>query len=80
MITQNLKVAAALCCRVAIVLMGENHYCLNSQSLLGYHVQTLRHLEIMNYKVVVVPHFEWYSMALAGDAAKRSYLAKRIFG
>ena len=62
-----------------MLIMPENKYCYNSQWLLGFQQQKQRHLEIMNYKVVLIPHYEWYSMSMADFRSKADYLAKKLF-
>ena len=69
-----------LCCaRVAVIVRRENHYCTNSRQLLGRHQVECRHLELMGYTVVEVPHFIWYSMAHATQEDKMHYLRDQIF-
>uniref|UniRef100_A0A0P4WJ92 RAP domain-containing protein n=1 Tax=Scylla olivacea TaxID=85551 RepID=A0A0P4WJ92_SCYOL len=65
--------------RVAVILRRENHYCTNSRQLLGRHQVECRHLELMGYTVVEVPHFIWYSMAHATQEDKMQYLKDQIF-
>ncbi|MPC23683.1 FAST kinase domain-containing protein 1, mitochondrial [Portunus trituberculatus] len=65
--------------RVAVMLRRENHYCINSRQLQGRHQVECRHLELMGYTVVEVPHFIWYSMAHATQEDKMQYLKDLIF-
>lgn len=65
--------------RVAVVLRRENHYCTNHRQLLGRHQVECRHLELLGYTVVEVPHFLWYSMAHATYEDKVQYLREQIF-
>ncbi|GAB1602401.1 FAST kinase domain-containing protein 1, mitochondrial-like [Argonauta hians] len=65
--------------RVAISLQLEKYFSSNSRHLLGHNQMNQRHLEILGYKTVEIPHYEWNSMALSNWAGKVEYLSKKIF-
>ncbi|KAK2153011.1 hypothetical protein LSH36_311g03012 [Paralvinella palmiformis] len=65
--------------RVAILLLDPSLYCLHSRRLAGAIQIQLRHLEILGYKTVVIPHFEWNSMGLADFDAQCDYIHDKIF-
>ncbi|XP_014662898.1 PREDICTED: FAST kinase domain-containing protein 1-like [Priapulus caudatus] len=65
--------------RLAICIHPPHSFCINVRVLLGGEVVRTRHLEIMGYKVVHIPHFEWNSMHLSDQAAKMNYLHNKIF-
>lgn len=65
--------------RVAILVLQENRFSLNSRHLLGPTQVLVRHIEILGYKTVMIPYYEWNSMALTEWAEKVKYLQKKIF-
>lgn len=65
--------------RIAVLLRKESNYCINSRQLLGRHQMEHRHLEVLGYTVVEVPHFMWYSMAHAAFEDKKEYLKNIIY-
>ncbi|XP_041376101.1 FAST kinase domain-containing protein 1, mitochondrial-like [Gigantopelta aegis] len=66
--------------RVAILVLFEKDFCLNSRHLKGDNFLRRRHLEIMGYKVVEIPHYTWNSMALSDWTGKTNYLRDQILG
>ncbi|XP_029636426.1 FAST kinase domain-containing protein 1, mitochondrial [Octopus sinensis] len=65
--------------RVAICIQLEKYFSVNSRNLLGSHQMKQRQLEILGYKTVEIPFFEWNSMALSDWPEKVEYLSKKIF-
>ncbi|KAM8856905.1 FAST kinase domain-containing protein 1, mitochondrial [Synchiropus picturatus] len=65
--------------RVAIDFMDSRSFCKNSHHIKGDALMRRRHLEILGYKVVQIPHFEWNSMELSTKEAWEDYLKKKIF-
>ncbi|XP_076041019.1 FAST kinase domain-containing protein 1, mitochondrial-like [Oratosquilla oratoria] len=65
--------------RFAVLLRDESSYCINKRQLMGCHQLERRHLEILGYSVIEIPHFKWYSMANANFQDKLSYLRNAIF-
>lgn len=65
--------------RLAIMLLGPQDFCTNEDHLLGETATKLRHLEILGYTVVKVPHHEFTNVGMDPDA-KREYLQKKVFG
>lgn len=39
-----------------------------------------RHLEILGYRVIQIPYFEWNSMAMSTKDARMDYLREHLFG
>lgn len=66
--------------RVAVNFLDSKSFCKNSHHLRGNALMTKRHLEILGYLVVQVPHFEWNSMELSTPNAWKEYLKKNLFG
>ncbi|KAL3056231.1 hypothetical protein OYC64_018842 [Pagothenia borchgrevinki] len=66
--------------RVAVNFLDSKSFCKNSHHLRGNALMTKRHLEILGYRVVQVPHFEWNSMELSTPNAWKEYLKKNLFG
>ncbi|MEQ2250501.1 hypothetical protein ILYODFUR_001588 [Ilyodon furcidens] len=66
--------------RVAIDFLDSKFFCKNSRHMKGEALMRRRHLEILGYRVVQIPHFEWNSMELSTHHAWKEYLRKKILG
>ncbi|NXA77205.1 FAKD1 protein, partial [Thryothorus ludovicianus] len=51
-----------------------------SRHLKGEPVVKKRHLEMLGYRVVQIPHFEWNSMALSTKGEQLEYLRQQLYG
>ncbi|GAA6231208.1 FAST kinase domain-containing protein 1, mitochondrial [Lates japonicus] len=65
--------------RVAVNFLDSKSFCKNSHHMKGEVLMKKRHLEILGYRVVQIPHFEWNSMELSTPDAWKEYLKKKIF-
>ncbi|XP_034429763.1 FAST kinase domain-containing protein 1, mitochondrial [Hippoglossus hippoglossus] len=65
--------------RVAVNFLDSRCFCKNSHHMKGEALMRKRHLEILGYRVVQIPHFEWNSMELSTQDAWKEYLKKKIF-
>uniref|UniRef100_A0A668AY29 FAST kinase domains 1 n=1 Tax=Myripristis murdjan TaxID=586833 RepID=A0A668AY29_9TELE len=65
--------------RVAVDFLDSKSFCKNSHHIKGEAMMRKRHLEILGYRVVQIPHFEWNSMELSTQDAWKEYLKKKIF-
>ncbi|KAL2080977.1 hypothetical protein ACEWY4_022830 [Coilia grayii] len=65
--------------RIAVDFLGPKSFCKNSRQPKGEVLMRRRHLEILGYRVIQIPHFEWNSMELSTPDAWKQYLRKRIF-
>ncbi|XP_077473184.1 FAST kinase domain-containing protein 1, mitochondrial isoform X2 [Stigmatopora argus] len=65
--------------RVAINFLDSKSFCKNSHHIKGEVLMKKRHLEILGYRVIQIPHFEWNSMELSTLDAWKEYLKKKIF-
>ncbi|CAB1346648.1 unnamed protein product [Coregonus sp. 'balchen'] len=65
--------------RVAVDFLDSKSFCKNSRHMKGEAMMRKRHLEILGYHVVQIPHFEWNSMELSTQDAWKEYLRKKIF-
>ncbi|XP_052005108.1 FAST kinase domain-containing protein 1, mitochondrial [Xyrauchen texanus] len=65
--------------RVALDFLDSKSFCKNSRHMKGEAMMRKRHLEILGYHVLQIPHFEWNSMELSTQDALREYLRKKIF-
>ncbi|KAG7227556.1 hypothetical protein INR49_005371 [Caranx melampygus] len=65
--------------RVAVEFLDSKCFCKNSHHMKGETLMRKRHLEILGYRVVQIPHFEWNSMELSTHDAWKEYLKKKIF-
>uniref|UniRef100_A0A3Q2TVY4 FAST kinase domains 1 n=1 Tax=Fundulus heteroclitus TaxID=8078 RepID=A0A3Q2TVY4_FUNHE len=66
--------------RIAIDFLDSKFFCKNSHHMKGETLMRKRHLEILGYRVVQIPHFEWNSMELSTPQAWKEYLRKKIMG
>ncbi|XP_078117967.1 FAST kinase domain-containing protein 1, mitochondrial isoform X2 [Sander vitreus] len=65
--------------RVAVNFLDSKSFCKNSHHMKGEALMRKRHLEILGYSVVQIPHFEWNSMELSTPDAWKDYLKKNLF-
>ncbi|XP_043931427.1 FAST kinase domain-containing protein 1, mitochondrial [Protopterus annectens] len=65
--------------RTAIEFLDSKSFCRNLHHPKGEAVMKKRHLEILGYRVIQIPHFEWNSMELSTKDAWMEYLRKKIF-
>ncbi|XP_038645372.1 FAST kinase domain-containing protein 1, mitochondrial isoform X3 [Scyliorhinus canicula] len=65
--------------RVVVEFLDSKAFCKNSHHIKGETVMKKRHLEILGYHVVQIPHFEWNSMELSTKDAWVEYLKQKIF-
>ncbi|XP_023142147.1 FAST kinase domain-containing protein 1, mitochondrial [Amphiprion ocellaris] len=65
--------------RVAVDFLDSRSFCKNSHHMKGEALMRKRHLEILGYRVIQIPHFEWNSMELSTHDAWKGYLKKKIF-
>ncbi|CAH6788540.1 FAST kinase domain-containing protein 1, mitochondrial [Phodopus roborovskii] len=66
--------------RIALEFLDVRAFCSNIPHLKGKSAMKKRHLEILGYRVIQVPYFEWNSMALSTEDARMDYLREHIFG
>lgn len=66
--------------RIAVDFLDSKSFCKNSRHMKGEALMRKRHLEILGYCVVQIPHFEWNSMELSTKDAWKDYLKKKILG
>ncbi|XP_048050572.1 FAST kinase domain-containing protein 1, mitochondrial [Megalobrama amblycephala] len=65
--------------RIALDFLDSKSFCKNSRHMKGEAMMKKRHLEILGYHVLQIPHFEWNSMELSTEDAWKEYLRKKIF-
>nr|KAF6450135.1 FAST kinase domains 1 [Molossus molossus] len=66
--------------RIALEFLDLRAFCRNIPHLKGKSAMKKRHLEILGYRVIQIPHFEWNSMTMSTKDARMDYLRERIFG
>ncbi|XP_069877497.1 FAST kinase domain-containing protein 1, mitochondrial isoform X1 [Dipodomys merriami] len=66
--------------RIAFEFLDSRAFCRNLPHLKGKSAMKKRHLEILGYHVIQIPHFEWNSMAMSKKDARIRYLREHIFG
>ncbi|XP_053265077.1 FAST kinase domain-containing protein 1, mitochondrial [Podarcis raffonei] len=65
--------------RIAVDFLDSKAFCKNLNHLKGETAMKKRHLEILGYHVVQIPHFEWNSMELSSKGAWMEYLKNKIY-
>ncbi|XP_068101666.1 FAST kinase domain-containing protein 1, mitochondrial-like [Hyperolius riggenbachi] len=65
--------------RYVVIFLSCTEFCRNSTHLKGYLAVKKRHLEMLGYHVIEIPHYEWYSDTLGTKDAWTNYLRKKIF-
>ncbi|XP_035532672.1 FAST kinase domain-containing protein 5, mitochondrial [Morone saxatilis] len=65
--------------KLAIQVSSRNHYCCNSQRLLGLHAMKRRQLKLAGYRVVELSHQEWFPMLRKSRAEKQAYLHYKVY-
>ncbi|XP_038078184.1 FAST kinase domain-containing protein 1, mitochondrial-like isoform X1 [Patiria miniata] len=65
--------------RVAIDFLSSSLFCINSRRTLGMVALKRRHMELMGYRYVQIPHFVWSSQALTEREERTEYLRQLIF-
>lgn len=65
--------------KVAVQISNRNHFCSQSQQLLGLHVMKRRHLKMAGYRVVELSPNEWTPMLRKSKAEKLGYLHCKIY-
>ncbi|KAM4859276.1 FAST kinase domain-containing protein 1, mitochondrial isoform 2-T2 [Thomomys bottae] len=66
--------------RIAFEFLDSRAFCKNIPHIKGKSAMKKRHLEILGYHVIQIPHFEWNSMAMSKKEARIKYLREHIFG
>ncbi|NXY86957.1 FAKD1 protein, partial [Alcedo cyanopectus] len=66
--------------RIALEFLDSKVFCRDSHHLKGEPAVKKRHLEMLGYQVIQIPHFEWNSMALSTKGEQLEYLRKHLYG
>ncbi|NXW93051.1 FAKD1 protein, partial [Alopecoenas beccarii] len=66
--------------RIALEFLDSKAFSKDSRHLKGEPAVKKRHLEMLGYRVVQIPHFEWNSMVLSTKGEQVEYLKKHLFG
>ncbi|KAL0194429.1 hypothetical protein M9458_012725 [Cirrhinus mrigala] len=65
--------------RLAVQVTHRNHYCYRTEQLLGLHALKRRQLALAGYRVVELPHWEWFPLLRRSHAEKLAYMHCKIF-
>ncbi|XP_072300513.1 FAST kinase domain-containing protein 1, mitochondrial [Eucyclogobius newberryi] len=65
--------------RLVVDFLDSKSFCKNSRHMKGETLMRKRHLEMLGYCVIQIPHFEWNSMELSTQDSWKNYLKKKIF-
>ncbi|NXE58419.1 FAKD1 protein, partial [Calcarius ornatus] len=67
--------------RIALELLDSKAFSKDySRHLKGEPAVKKRHLEMLGYRVVQIPHFEWNSMVLSTRSEQLEYLRQQLYG
>ncbi|NXU47123.1 FAKD1 protein, partial [Turnix velox] len=66
--------------RIALEFLNSKAFSKNSCYLKGEPAVKKRHLEMLGYRVVQIPHFEWNSMVLSPQGEQLEYLRRNLYG
>ncbi|KAF1545678.1 FAST kinase domain-containing protein 1, mitochondrial, partial [Eudyptula albosignata] len=66
--------------RIALEFLDSKAFSKDSRHLKGEPALKKRHLEMLGYRVVQIPHFEWNSMVLSTKGEQLEYLRKHLYG
>ncbi|NXS70245.1 FAKD1 protein, partial [Pandion haliaetus] len=66
--------------RIALEFLDSKAFSKDSHHLKGESALKKRHLEMLGYRVVQIPHFEWNSMVLSTKGEQLEYLRTHLYG
>ncbi|NXG90250.1 FAKD1 protein, partial [Stercorarius parasiticus] len=66
--------------KIALEFLNSKAFSINSRHLKGEPAVKKRHLEMLGYRVIQIPHFEWNSMVLSAKGEQLEYLRKHLYG
>ncbi|XP_010072160.1 PREDICTED: FAST kinase domain-containing protein 1 [Pterocles gutturalis] len=66
--------------RIALEFLGSKAFSKDSHHLKGEPAVKKRHLEMLGYQVVQIPHFTWNSMVLSTKGEQLEYLRRCLYG
>ncbi|XP_009948836.1 PREDICTED: FAST kinase domain-containing protein 1 [Leptosomus discolor] len=66
--------------RIALEFLDSKAFSKDSRHLKGEPAVKKRHLEMLGYRVVQIPHFEWNSMVLSTEGEQLEYLRSHLYG
>ncbi|XP_009664160.2 FAST kinase domain-containing protein 1, mitochondrial [Struthio camelus] len=65
--------------RIALEFLDPKAFSKDSCHMKGESAVKKRHLEMLGYRVIQIPHFEWNSMVLSTKDAQLEYLKKHLY-
>uniref|UniRef100_A0A8B9T5U0 FAST kinase domains 1 n=1 Tax=Anas platyrhynchos TaxID=8839 RepID=A0A8B9T5U0_ANAPL len=65
--------------RIALELLDSKAFIKGSHHLKGEAAVKKRHLEMLGYRVIQIPHFEWNSMVLSTKGEQLEYLRRCLY-
>ncbi|NXJ79871.1 FAKD1 protein, partial [Trogon melanurus] len=66
--------------RIALEFLNSKAFSKYSRHLKGEPAMKKRHLEMLGYRVVQIPHFEWNSMVMSTKGEQLEYLRRHLYG
>ncbi|NXV41880.1 FAKD1 protein, partial [Uria aalge] len=66
--------------KIALEFLDSKAFSKNSRHLKGEPAVKKRHLEMLGYRVIQIPHFEWNSMVLSAKGEQLEYLRRHLYG
>ncbi|KAK0133249.1 FAST kinase domain-containing protein 5, mitochondrial [Merluccius polli] len=65
--------------KLAVQVSNRNHYCYQSEQLMGLHAMKRRQLKLAGFRVVELNHWEWFPLLRKRQAEKLAYLQCKIY-
>lgn len=65
--------------KIAVQLSNRNHYCIQSNQLVGFHTMKRRQLQMAGFRVVELAYDEWFPMLRKSRTEKLAYLHCKIY-
>ncbi|XP_004634376.1 FAST kinase domain-containing protein 5, mitochondrial isoform X2 [Octodon degus] len=69
----------ALPVKLAIQFTHRNQYCYGTRNLLGLHSMKRRQLVRLGYRVIELPHWEWFPLLKRTRSEKLAFLHEKVF-
>ncbi|KFO20535.1 FAST kinase domain-containing protein 5 [Fukomys damarensis] len=65
--------------KLAIQFTHRNQYCYGTRNLLGLHNMKRRQLVHLGYRVIELPHWEWFPLLKRTRSEKLAFLHEKVF-
>ena len=65
--------------KLALLAAEEKFFPVNSKNMKGQYHLKVRELEMLGYRVIVIPYYLWYSMELSQLQSKKEYMSNLLW-